>query len=289
LGSGPRIGVVGATGAVGTITLELLRERGYHDVRLFASARSAGMQLSGTTVEEATPEVLAAGDLDLCLFSVGTSASRELVPHAVRGGAVCVDKSAAYRLEPGIPLGDHPDRPEAIGIACSLLRRLWRPVPEDHPFSLVRDLASRLADELPGRFVRQDRPFDEQLLRRAVDLCRDLGGSSEEAVLANRDFHLWNVLAAEREPWLVIDPKPLVGERAFDTGHFVRTLLPERLELSSVDTIVGRLATELVLEPARIHYWAFVRSVDDALWGLSAGGTDVEWDVRCAHLLAERL
>ena len=59
---------------------------------------------AGTTVEEATPEALAAGDLDLCLFSVGTSASRELVPHAVRGGALCVDKSAAFRLEPGIPL-----------------------------------------------------------------------------------------------------------------------------------------------------------------------------------------
>ena len=100
----PRIGVVGATGAVGTITIELLRERGYGDVRLFASARSAGMELGGTTVEEATPEALAAGDLDLCLFSVGTSASLELVPHAVRGGAVCVDKSAAYRLQPGVPL-----------------------------------------------------------------------------------------------------------------------------------------------------------------------------------------
>ncbi len=99
-----RIGVVGATGAVGTITLELLRERGYENVRIFASARSAGKQLAGRTVEEATPEALAAGDLDLCLFSVGTSASRELVPHAVRGGAVAVDKSSAYRLEPGIPL-----------------------------------------------------------------------------------------------------------------------------------------------------------------------------------------
>jgi aspartate-semialdehyde dehydrogenase len=100
----PRIGVIGATGAVGTITVELLRERGYDDVRLFASARSAGKEIGGTVVEEATPEALAAGDLDLCLFSVGTSASRELVPHAVRGGAVAVDKSSAYRLEPGIPL-----------------------------------------------------------------------------------------------------------------------------------------------------------------------------------------
>src|SRR4051794_924725 len=99
-----RIGVVGGTGAVGTVTLELLAQRGYDNVRVFASARSAGKQLGRYTVEEATPESLARGDVDVFLFSVGTSASRELVPHAVRGGAVAIDKSAAYRLEPGIPL-----------------------------------------------------------------------------------------------------------------------------------------------------------------------------------------
>ena len=107
-GAGPRIGVVGATGAVGTVTLELLAERGYDDVRAFASARSAGSRIAfggqALVVEEATPEALAAGDLDVCLFSVGTSGSRELVPHAVRGGAIAVDKSAAYRLADGVPL-----------------------------------------------------------------------------------------------------------------------------------------------------------------------------------------
>ena len=100
----PRIGVVGATGAVGRIVVEILRDRGFEDVRLFASARSAGIEIDGRVVEEATPEALSAGDLDLCLFSVGSRASRELVPHAVRGGAVCVDKSEAFRLQVGIPL-----------------------------------------------------------------------------------------------------------------------------------------------------------------------------------------
>ena len=101
----PRIAVVGATGAVGGVTLQLLRERGYGQVRALASPRSAGRELEGgILVEEATPEALAAGDIDLAFFSVGTRASRELVPHAVRGGAVAVDKSAAYRLQDGIPL-----------------------------------------------------------------------------------------------------------------------------------------------------------------------------------------
>ena len=100
----PRIGVVGGTGAVGSVTLGLLEERGYEQVRVFASARSAGTQLGRHVVEEATPEALERGDVDVFLFSVGTSASRALVPLAVRGGAVAVDKSAAYRLEPGVPL-----------------------------------------------------------------------------------------------------------------------------------------------------------------------------------------
>ncbi|MGH2977163.1 MAG: aspartate-semialdehyde dehydrogenase [Gaiellaceae bacterium] len=100
-----RVAVIGATGAVGGVTVRILRERGFENVRAFASARSAGSALpDGTLVEEATPEALAAGDIDIALFSVGTAASRELVPHAVRGGAVAIDKSSAYRLEPGIPL-----------------------------------------------------------------------------------------------------------------------------------------------------------------------------------------
>jgi aspartate-semialdehyde dehydrogenase len=99
------VAVVGATGAVGTVAVRILRERGFENVRAFASARSAGSTLAdGTVVEEATPDTLAAGGIDIALFSVGTAASRELVPHAVRGGAVVIDKSSAYRLEPGIPL-----------------------------------------------------------------------------------------------------------------------------------------------------------------------------------------
>jgi len=98
----PRIGVVGATGAVGGVIVELLRERGFDDLTLFASSRSAGSEIGGLRVEEATPEALAG--FDLCFFSVGAKASRELVPHAVKGGAVCVDKSEAFRLQDGVPL-----------------------------------------------------------------------------------------------------------------------------------------------------------------------------------------
>ena len=103
-----RVGVVGATGAVGTVTLALLAERGFEDVRAYASKRSAGKELSygarDLVVDEATPETLAGGDLGLCFFSVGTEASRELVPPTAAAGTVCIDKSDAYRLVDGVPL-----------------------------------------------------------------------------------------------------------------------------------------------------------------------------------------
>jgi aspartate-semialdehyde dehydrogenase len=103
-----RVGVVGATGAVGRVTLQLLAERGVGRVRAFASRRSAGSTVAydgrALEIEEATPASLEAGGLDLCFFSVGASASRQLVPHARRGGAVCVDKSSAFRLSDGVPL-----------------------------------------------------------------------------------------------------------------------------------------------------------------------------------------
>ena len=103
-----RIGVVGATGAVGTVTLELLAERGFGAVRAFASSRSAGRRVAygedELLVEEASPAALASAGLDLCFFSVGTATSRELVPHAASAGTVCIDKSDAYRLTEGIPL-----------------------------------------------------------------------------------------------------------------------------------------------------------------------------------------
>ena len=100
----PQIGVVGATGAVGRITLALLRERGYENVRAFASQRSAGTAIDELEVEEATASTLGAGDLDVCFFSVGTTASAELVPAAAAAGALCIDKSSAFRLEEGVPL-----------------------------------------------------------------------------------------------------------------------------------------------------------------------------------------
>jgi streptomycin 6-kinase len=188
------------------------------------------------------------------------------------------------RLRPGTSLFDHPDLGEAVSIACGVLRRLWVPLPPGHPFPLVRDLARRWMRELPEAWERLGRPLERALVDQAVAHCAEFA-EAEELVLVNRDFHLGNVLAAEREPWLAIDPKPLAGERVFDTGHLLRSSLSQRPDQAAVDHLVGQLAAEFDVDGDRIRAWALVRSVEDVLWGLETGGTDVAWDTACARLL----
>ena len=189
------------------------------------------------------------------------------------------------RCEPGTPLIEHPDRNAAISIACGILRRLERPLADGHGFMPVTELAHRYAAWIPSEFARLGRAFDRALADQAGELCAAFARDSSPPYLVNRDFHLANVLAAQREPWLAIDPKPLAGERAFDTGHLLRDLLDDPLDPPLVGRLVARLADELELDPEQVRGWALVRSVENALWCLQDGDAP-DWDVAVAAELA---
>ncbi|RME69013.1 MAG: aspartate-semialdehyde dehydrogenase [Verrucomicrobia bacterium] len=103
-----KVGIVGATGAVGQELIRLLVEREFpcDEIRLYASARSAGKTITFAgktwTIEEAKPEVFE--DLDVAIFSAGGGISRALAPEAVKRGCVVVDNSSAFRMDPEVPL-----------------------------------------------------------------------------------------------------------------------------------------------------------------------------------------
>src|SRR5436309_492095 len=105
---GFRVGIVGATGATGGMTLDLLRERSFpvDELRLFASRRSEGRRI-GWNGREVVVEALEDGNfvgLDLVLNATSASLAREWVPRMVEAGAFVSDKSSAFRLDPGVPL-----------------------------------------------------------------------------------------------------------------------------------------------------------------------------------------
>jgi aspartate-semialdehyde dehydrogenase len=111
-----RVAVVGATGAVGTTMLTLLRERGFlaREIVPFASERSAGRELDGLTVQALRdgPEL---DGFDLALFSAGSGVSREWAPRFVERGATVIDNSSCWRMDPEVPLVVAEVNPEALG------------------------------------------------------------------------------------------------------------------------------------------------------------------------------
>ena len=116
------------------------------------------------------------------------------------------------RCRPGTRLWDSAaDEPSVV---AELLLRLRGEATEPHPFRLAADEALRWAEEVPARYALGGRPFEQSLVELAVDVF----GSADPGAtaLVNQDLHGGNILSARREPWLVIDPKPLVGERELD-------------------------------------------------------------------------
>jgi aspartate-semialdehyde dehydrogenase len=113
--SGLRVAVVGATGAVGVTMLSLLRERAFpaSEVVPFASSRSAGKVLDGLTVRGLDDGADISG-FDIALFSAGSAASREWAPRFVERGAVVIDNSSCWRMDPEVPLVVTEVNPGAI-------------------------------------------------------------------------------------------------------------------------------------------------------------------------------
>jgi streptomycin 6-kinase len=158
------------------------------------------------------------------------------------------------RCEPGIPLSSLEPEP-ALDVLIELLPRLWRPARE--PFHTLVDEAAWWLEYLPRERHRAVEPW---LVDAAIDALSSLAPTQGEQVLANQDLHGDNVLAAQREPWLLIDPKPLLAEREFGVAAIVRSTElghGKRAMLRRLD----RLSSELGLDRARVRGWTIGQTI----------------------------
>ncbi|MDG4793742.1 aminoglycoside phosphotransferase family protein [Micromonospora sp. WMMD1082] len=166
------------------------------------------------------------------------------------------------RCDPGTPLRTLP-LDDALDVVVALLPRLWTPPGPaaggveraiGWPFTSLAEEVAGWTVRLPVAWERAGRPFERRLVDAALDLLTGLAGSQGEQVLVNQDLHAANVLRAEREPWLVIDPKPLVGEREFSVVPMVRgTELGH--SPAAVRRRLDRLSGELGLDRDRVRGW----------------------------------
>jgi len=207
------------------------------------------------------------------------------------------------RLRPGSDLHELGDDEKATEIAAGVMRRFWRPLPENHPFPSVHDWAEGMK-RLRAEFAGGTGPFPKRLVETAEGLFAELLGSMDELVLLHGDLHHYNVLSAEREPlrqaqglhrenrggrlWLAIDPKGIVGEPAYEPGAWLRN----PLDLTSWPDVqqvtarrVDQFAEILQLDRQRIIGWGIAQDVLSAWWDYEDFGRGWEPGSSCAEWL----
>jgi streptomycin 6-kinase len=242
------------------------------NISMVVLVRQAGGEPAVLKLGMVTPET--AQETDALAHWAGRGAVRLLRADAGRGVLLL------ERLRGEVSLRSLPER-NAMLEAAEVVRRLWLPPGEGHPFRTVAGytagLAAILAERAGQPWAADARPLAEEALRVRAEL---VAGEAEQVVL-HGDFHHGNVLActgAGRLPWLAIDPKPLVGERAFDVAWLVRDRL-ETLAASPGPAALTRrrlrgLADALEVDRERLRGWTLFRAVEAGVWSLAVGDRD---------------
>src|SRR5678816_3472789 len=156
--------------------------------------------------------------------------------------------------EPGSTLRDLPELEQDVVIA-GLLRRLWRRPSAPHPFRPLATMIEYWRDETIAAATEW---FDAGLVREGLQLFEELARPSHDNVLLATDLHAGNVLRAHRKPWLVIDPKPFVGDRTYDaTQHLFNC---REHMLAAPDQTIERFADLLEVDAERVRLWMLARA-----------------------------
>jgi len=169
------------------------------------------------------------------------------------------------RCLPGTPLGQVLPGPEQDLVVAALLRRLWAQPYPAYPFRPLAQMCAAWAREFERDYAAAapaDR-IDPGLARAGIALFRELPETAERRVLLCTDLHADNILAAQRAPWLVIDPKPYVGDPAYDVLQHMLNC-EDRLAADPAG-LAARMAGLAGVEAARVRHWLFARSVQESV------------------------
>jgi streptomycin 6-kinase len=181
--------------------------------------------------------------------------------------SACLGETKALLLEacePGTALCDAMPANEQDVIAAGLLRRLWIEPPAGHSFRPLQAMCGMWASQFESEWqaAPADQRIDADLAQAGMGLLRSLPATADQEVLLATDLHPDNVLAAQREPWLVIDPKPYVGDPAYDPVQYMLNF-GDRLTADPI-RFAYRMAGLLGVDPLRVRSWLFARCVQES-------------------------
>jgi len=193
-------------------------------------------------------------------------------------------------LRPGTSLREIKDDVQAISIAAAVMKRLWRPAPKNHMLATTAGWGKGFL-RLRQRYNGGNGPFPQALLEEAETLFTELSASMAIPMLLHGDLHQDNILASERNGWIAIDPKGLVGEPAYETGAILRNFFPELLTMPDPQSVLARridqFAEELNVDRVRVRGWGLSQAVLAAWWSVEDSGQVGENALLCAEWLAK--
>lgn len=195
------------------------------------------------------------------------------------------------RLRPGEMLLATAARDDdaATRIGADVMRRLWRPVealPNPGRFKPLAEWFDR-AFALHRQFYGGPGPFPPAVLDRAEVVTRDLLASVLRTVLLHGDFHHYNVLSAERAPWLAIDPKGMLGDPGYEVGPFLLNPQGPPKSAAVLRRRLDILADELADDWERLRAWGIAHAVLSACWSAENHGSDWQDAITMAQTLIE--
>jgi streptomycin 6-kinase len=195
------------------------------------------------------------------------------------------------RLLPGTPLTSITNDEQATRIAAQVMRDLWVKPPVDHAFSSVADWIAGMG-KLRPHFGGGTGPFPDHLLDQAERLFAELLASSDAPVLLHGDLHHDNILAAQRAPWLAIDPKGVTGEPAYEVGALMRNPIGVE-QWPDLRRVLSRrfdiLHEMLGFDRQRMIAWSLAQAVLSAWWFIEDGYEEWEFEMILAEHFAALL
>jgi streptomycin 6-kinase len=194
------------------------------------------------------------------------------------------------RVRPGVMLCEVEDDEQATAVLAGVLQQLWRPLPSDHPFPYTYEWGESLL-RLRPTFNGSTGPYPEHLVDYALDSFAEMRSSTGQTYLLHGDMHHYNVLSAQRQPWLAIDPKGLAGDPAYDIAQLLlnpfdlvpayhRSLIPRRID---------QLSSELGIDRQRLIHMGITHTILSSWWSYEDHGEGWEGGVMVASSLWEML
>jgi streptomycin 6-kinase len=199
-----------------------------------------------------------------------------------KGGALLLE-----RIKPGEPLVEMEDDEKATEIAAQVMQQLWRPLPDLRGLRTIEDWARGLM-RLQKHYDGGTGPFPKKLVEAAEILFAYLIVSTDSPVVLHGDLHHWNILSSQRDSWLALDPKGVLGDPAFEVAAWMHNPFDSLHNWPDLSQVLSRRLDQfseiLGIDRQRLHQWSLAQSVLSAWWCIEDNSGDIDQPLAIAEI-----